>query len=121
MEVAGTTYAARMSGIFGVKVWRSWTVDGYDSPGALEEAVLLIRAGSPEEAADAALAKSRAAESEHQNSDGATVRIRTLGVDWVFDAHASRAVSGLEVFARLYEVDDDEPPPFGPPPEVWPA
>lgn len=107
--------------IHGVKVWRSWTIEGEAVPEVLEESIRLIRCETQAEAAELALAESRRDDDEFVNEAGDKVVVRTLGVEFVFSTNAARAVSGLEVYAYLHDLDDDGRGDFGPPASLWPG
>jgi hypothetical protein len=97
---------------FSVQIWRAWRVEGHDF-GALEEAVILVRATSKEDAAFKVRMREKATDSSFRNELGQTVEVVGLEIDTIFDTNNSGVSSG-EVFGRLYEISENGEVDWGP-------
>ena len=91
---------------FGVKVWKTWRVQG-SLLEHVEESIHAVRASSEEDAREKALASARRDDSHFRNEDDEEVTIALSHIDHIFDTHETRMTSGTEIFSRVYELDDE--------------
>ncbi|MGI8684888.1 MAG: hypothetical protein ACR2MO_07350 [Acidimicrobiales bacterium] len=107
-ELPDSSYLeGRAERFFGVRVWRTWTVDGDDR--CYEEVVLVVRATSADEAGARATELALASDVDVVNDAGELCHVRTVNVDYVYDNHQPTLVDqyGSEFFGNLYSVNPD--------------